>query len=86
MVQFYRQDIISNQKLQVISGIKPIERIVRGSSSLFSVISNPYKGWKKAGSRGAVVGLVGGFERIYTFLSDETSDAYVYLIGKKWKH
>ena len=78
---FFRNDIVANQKLAILSGFKPIQTIKYAGSSLLSPLYKPlYKAYH-LGYLGFILGLGEGVQDFYGFFS-KGSHSMVLLVMK----
>jgi len=86
LADFYKQDLISNQKIQMLSGIKPLRRVFGGIGSVFGLITKPLAGGYNKGTSGVIVGFGEGVSDLLGFVGGETYDLYYYMLkkGKNW--
>jgi hypothetical protein len=71
LANFYINDLISNQKANLVRAIGPLRSVVNISSALFSLVNAPYRGFSS--DKGFVRGLSEGLQDFFLTISDEAN-------------
>ena len=76
-IKFYQDDIITNQKLNILGAIGPLKGIANISGAVYSLFSKPYQtGLNNGDIIGAAKGFGEGVGDLYTAVSHERSNIY----------
>lgn len=82
MIEFYKSDIISNQKIALIMSVKPLKRVTSFGGFLLSPIIKPlYRGYY-LGLNGFLLGFGEGVGDLYSYMSDNSYHLGVFLVKK----
>ena len=76
-MKFYQEDIISNQKLNMVGAIGPLRGLFNISGALYTVVSKPYQnGLQKGDIIGAAKGFREGLGTLAGTLAEEGDNVY----------
>ena len=79
VINFYKTDIMNNQKLEVLKSFRPVKGLMYFGGSVLSPFYKPLKHGYQSGLNGFLVGMSEGFGDLYTMVADGTYDLGVYL-------
>ena len=80
VIQFYKEDIIANQKVAILKSFRPVQDLTYVGGSVLSPVYKSLISAYYYGHRGFFVGLREGLGDWYTLLADGTYDWGVYLV------
>ena len=76
-MKFYQEDIISNQKLNMVGAIGPLRGLFNISGALYTVVSKPYQnGLQKGDIIGAAKGFREGLGTLAGTRAEESDNVY----------
>ena len=80
VINFYKDDIVSNQKIAILKSFKVVKNLSYFGGSILSPIYKPFYRAYYFGLNGFLVGLSEGFGDLYSYVSEETYDWSIYLL------
>ena len=75
-IKFYQDDIISNQKLNMVGAIGPLRGLFNIFGALSVVVSRPYEGFRHGDLISAAKGFREGMGTLYGTLREEGDNVY----------
>ena len=71
MAEFYREDMVQNQKASIVKAIGTLRSFANISGAMYGLLKRPYLRYQQ--DKGIVKGMGEGFYGLYKAVSDEAS-------------